>query len=345
MTDYREPAVSVVIPAYNPPINLFQKCITTVLGQELEQIEIIVVDDGSEPDKARAIDNIAALDSRIRVIHQPNGGEGAARNRGLDSARGEYIVFVDSDDGLAKGWLCRAVQIADNTDSSIVMGRVMQVPGVPDAKECSSFCSRSFSIDEFWMLQRDFLLTSTHLVGTLPYLDPGVCSKLIRRDCISGLRFPVGLKLSSDQVFNHEMLRRAQKYVVTDAVAYYYVSNGESISHVYNPDAASVMMKSMSLVEDTLIDDKRVRQAFYFRVLMEIGTAIQFAAFSDRHPTTFLEKKEIIAEAVSEPLFTKALHEVNIAGLPGFSWKLKAILLKHNLPGLYIRFKQLSDHE
>lgn len=325
-------------------MDLFKKCVATILNQGELNTEILIVDDGSRSEIAAAIDNVAASEKNIRVIHQVNAGEGAARNTGLDNATGKYILFVDADDGLASGWLTTALGIAEETHASVVMGRVVQVPEVPDHVDLEpSFASRLYSKDELWVLQRDFLLNSTTLVGSLPYLDPGVCSKLIRYECIRELRFPIGLKLSSDQVFNHMILRCADSYVVTDKTAYYYVSNSESISHVYNPDAASVMMKSMALVEQSLFNKKDVKQAFSFRVLMEIGTAIQFAAFSDRHSIDFSEKKKVIAEAACEPMALKALGSLDISALPDFSWKVKAYLLRHRLYGLYILLKRLSD--
>lgn len=337
------PLVSIIVPAYNPPIDLFKKCVASIHNQGDLNCEILIVDDGSEPETAATFDTIALHDKNIRVIHQTNAGEGAARNTGLNNATGQYILFVDADDGLARGWVCRAIDVAESTQASVVMGRVVQVQRVPDNEDVAPFEERLFSSDQLWELQRDFLYTSTKLVGSLPYLDPGVCSKLIRRDCIGDLRFPVGLKLSSDQVFNHELLRRAESYVVTDAVAYYYVSNGESVSHVYNPDAASVMMRSMSYVKEALVDDERVRQAFYFRVLMEIGTAIQFSAFSDHYSTSYSEKKRLIARAAAEPLFKEAMSKVKLSSLPDFSWRIKALLLKNSFYGLYVWLKRITD--
>lgn len=338
-----QPTVSIIIPAYNPPMELFKKCVATILNQGELNSEILIVDDGSKPVIAAAIDNVAAREKNIRVIHQINAGEGAARNTGLDNATGKYVLFVDADDGLASGWVSRAIDIAESSQASVVMGRVVQVQRVPDHEVNAPYEERLFTSDQLWELQRDFLLTRTKLVGSLSYLDPGVCSKLIRRDCIDGLRFPVGLKLSSDQVFNHELLRRAKNYVVTDATAYYYVSNGDSVSHVYNPDAASVMMRSMGLVKEALFDNESVSQAFYFRVLMELGTAIQFSAFSDRHPTSYFAKKRLIAQAASEPLFIEAMNKVKLSSLPDFAWRIKALLLEKGFYGLYILLKWITD--
>lgn len=95
-----KPQISVIVPVYKVEPYL-QKCIDSILAQTFRDIEVILVDDGS-PDNCPAIcDAAAEKDERVRVIHQKNGGLSAARNAGLDIARGEWIGFVDSDDYIA----------------------------------------------------------------------------------------------------------------------------------------------------------------------------------------------------------------------------------------------------
>lgn len=338
------PLVSVIIPAYNPPAVLFQACLQSVLDQDYPDLEIIVVDDGSNSDSAALMDDLADRNACIRVIHQENAGEGAARNKGLENASGEYLIFVDADDGLADKWIIDAVRLSEDEDADIVAGRVLQVDKVPKTKQPSALYScRTFDIDELWQLQRDFLYDSTSLIDGIAYLDPGVCSKLIKRNCITDLRFPVGIKLSSDQVFNHAMLRRAKRYVITNELAYYYVSNTDSVSHVYNPSAVSIMMHSMELIRPLLLDNPEVVQAFCFRVIREICVAIQFSAFSDQHPLGYKERVDRVKEACSQPLLREALSHVDISKLPSRSWKAKAWLLKHKRASLYVLMKKLSD--
>lgn len=95
-----EPLISIIVPIYNVE-EYIHKCVDSILAQTHKNLEIILVDDGS-PDNCPAIcDEYAQQDSRIRVIHKPNGGLSDARNAGLDVAQGDYIGFVDSDDWIA----------------------------------------------------------------------------------------------------------------------------------------------------------------------------------------------------------------------------------------------------
>ena len=93
----RETLLSVIVPVYNVEAYLV-KCVESILNQTYPNLEVILVDDGS-PDGSGAIcDTFADKDSRVKVIHKPNGGLSSARNAGLEEASGEYITFVDSDD-------------------------------------------------------------------------------------------------------------------------------------------------------------------------------------------------------------------------------------------------------
>ena len=91
------PLFSVIVPVYKVE-NVLPRCIESILNQTVTDFELILIDDGSPDRSGEICDAYAAKDSRIRVIHQKNGGVSKARNAGLDIAQGEYIVFVDSDD-------------------------------------------------------------------------------------------------------------------------------------------------------------------------------------------------------------------------------------------------------
>lgn len=92
--------VSIIVPIYNSEKFLFE-CVQSVVRQSYQNIEVILVDDGSTDKSGIICDRLAAKDNRIKVIHQENSGAGAARNTGIKQARGEYIQFVDSDDTLS----------------------------------------------------------------------------------------------------------------------------------------------------------------------------------------------------------------------------------------------------
>ena len=120
--------VSVVIPVYNAEQYLGE-CLDSVLGQSLKDIEVICVDDGSADGSAKVLADYAAKDARVRVLSQPNAGPGAARNRALDAATGENVVFMDTDDYYPS---CRVLEMLHDALSKsgcpMSAGKVLRVP-------------------------------------------------------------------------------------------------------------------------------------------------------------------------------------------------------------------------
>ena len=99
-----EPKVSMIVPVYNTAKYL-PKCIESLINQTYKNLEIILVDDGATDDSGKIADDYAKKDSRIVVVHQENGGQSAARNRGLELASGEFVGFVDSDDEVKENFV------------------------------------------------------------------------------------------------------------------------------------------------------------------------------------------------------------------------------------------------
>ena len=114
------PKVSVIVPVYNTSEYLGQ-CLESILMQTLTDIEVICVDDGSTDDSLSCLEGYSFLDSRLKVIHQENAGGGAARNRGLREATGEYIICLDSDDSFAPDMLEKMVRQIEETGADIAV--------------------------------------------------------------------------------------------------------------------------------------------------------------------------------------------------------------------------------
>ena len=92
--------ISVIVPCFNAE-KYIERCLDSILKQTYRNIEVIVVDDGSTDDSAARIKEISKLDNRVKYVYQKNAGVSAARNRGLDEAKGDKITFVDSDDTIS----------------------------------------------------------------------------------------------------------------------------------------------------------------------------------------------------------------------------------------------------
>ena len=115
--------VSVIVPVYNVEKYL-RSCVNSILNQTLNDIEVILVDDGS-PDASGVIcDELAKADERVKVIHKKNAGVGAARNDGLSLAQGEWVIFGDSDDWFETDALEQLVSEGEKTKADVIFGDV-----------------------------------------------------------------------------------------------------------------------------------------------------------------------------------------------------------------------------
>lgn len=216
MSDY--PLISVIVPVYKVEKYLDQ-CIRSITQQTYQNLEIILVDDGS-PDQSGAIcDAWAKIDPRIQVIHQENGGGGAARNTGLDIARGEFISMIDSDDYLERhmyehllGLMQESVGITECTVVMTESDHQVLDDGV------HAQITDADRIEAMRLHIRDELFCQT---------PP---NKLYRRSVIGDIRFPVG-NLIDDEFFTYQVIGNCKKLVHSSAMMYAYRQQPGSAMH------------------------------------------------------------------------------------------------------------------
>lgn len=123
---FTEPLLSVIIPVYNSEKTII-KCLNSVVTQTLEEIEIIIINDGSTDETLSLIMDCAKSDSRIKVINNKNQGQGLSRNEGLRLAQGEYVTFIDSDDWIEPEMFEIMLDCAQKTGVDVVQCEFLQV--------------------------------------------------------------------------------------------------------------------------------------------------------------------------------------------------------------------------
>ncbi len=210
-----EPLVSVVVPVYNA-MPYFESCIHSILAQTYENIEILLVDDGSTDGSGVFCDELEAQDARITVIHTDNCGVASARNRALEIARGEWLVFVDSDD-IVESWHVEALLSEARGDGAeIALGgyRLLEAEGpgrllAPSSAQSPVPARRAI---EMLMYQEG--------VDTAPW------GKLFRADTFAKVRFPP-LPSSEDLATVYKPLLKSSKVaIVRDSGYRYRVTTG-----------------------------------------------------------------------------------------------------------------------
>lgn len=211
------PLISVIVPVYKVEPYL-DRCIRSIVGQTYENLEILLVDDGS-PDRCGEIcDAWAKKDSRIRVIHKENGGLSDARNAGMSEATGTLIGFVDSDDWVEPDMFRLLYARLTGSDSDIAACGI-----VLDFEDGAA--SRMLT------MPGDAILDTREALMALmdnSRLQQPVCNKLYKREQIKDVSFPVG-KCHEDAFWTYQAIARAKWVSVFDTPCYHYLQHGGSI--------------------------------------------------------------------------------------------------------------------
>lgn len=201
--------VSIIVPVYNSEVFL-ERCLESCLRQDFSDLELIVVDDGSTDNSYEITSDFANRDSRLHLYHQDNSGASAARNKGLDVATGDYVMFVDSDDWIKPEMLSEMFKIIDgHRDIQVVQ---TAVPG------------------DFVKQGREGIYSGKEAVRALlegSWWGP-VC-KLIRRDAVGVLRFPLRT-ISEDYLFNYKLFSKIDALYYLDRIYYHRTMRQDSLS-------------------------------------------------------------------------------------------------------------------
>lgn len=192
--------VSIIVPVYNAQRYL-HRCVASILEQSLQDIQLILVDDGSADGSGTLCDEFAAKDSRVTVLHQKNAGVSAARNAGLAVAKGEFVGFVDADDAITPD----AYEQAVNAIGAHDMAMWDAVTVWPDGRR---------EPDTISLLKTDCVLEKKDWSPELlRYMAGAAWRCLYRRELLEEVRFPLGIKLSEDRLFNIEAMGKAKSLV------------------------------------------------------------------------------------------------------------------------------------
>lgn len=240
----RKNVISVIIPVYKVERYL-EQCLDSVLNQDYEQLEVILIDDGS-PDASGAIcDRYALQDSRVRVIHQKNGGGAAAKNTGLRVATGEYLSFVDSDDYLEPNVYSYMVNIMTENQADVIRCGFRNV--FRGREEINPYPAGRTVVEG-----KEFLRSyATDWTGGLLW------NKLYRRELFEGVFFEEGHKID-DEYFTYQGIMNAGKVVCDDKIIYNYRKRASGVM------ASDESKRQLSVDRIDFMDKRRKKIAARF---------------------------------------------------------------------------------
>lgn len=232
--------ISIVVPVYKVEKYL-DRCIRSIVNQTYENLEILLVDDGSPDSCPQMCDGWAERDSRIRVVHKENQGLGMARNTGIENAKGSYICFFDSDDYIDPELIRKAYSKIRQEQADIVLyGYIVSCPEEGKYTPLVPQPTQEVYRDEEVLVR--FLpeyLGSDPVSGRLSLIPSGACGAMYNMELIrrANWRFVSERDLISEDIYSHLVLYKdVRKVAVLKEALYYYCKNPTSLTHTYRED-------------------------------------------------------------------------------------------------------------
>ena len=220
--------VSVIIPVYNTQ-DFLKECIDSVVNQTLADIEIICINDGSSDSSLDMLEEYRKKDSRIRLISQSHIGVGVARNAALDIVRGEYILFLDSDDYLDLNSLEYLYNTSKDKNLDMLMFKITNFNNKTGKESTSPY----FEMDFLEEIVGDEIFSWKDIKDCIFDVSVSITSKLFRKEMISDIRFPEGL-IFEDNLFSIKTLLNAQRIYFSDRHLYHRRIHSNSITNSYH---------------------------------------------------------------------------------------------------------------
>ncbi|WP_188618075.1 glycosyltransferase family 2 protein [Cloacibacterium rupense] len=206
------PKISIIIPVFNSEPYL-EECLLSISQQTYTDFEILAINDGSSDRSIEILKEYQKKEARLKIFSQENKGVSAARNLGLDNAKGEYITFVDADDWLHPATLGHYIDIVEHEGSDIIISQFLTQKSTEKQTELSIENSERKDIEQ--KIFPKFIESDYY---------NSVCNKFYTNDLIkkSRAQFPVGVRIAEDAQFNHQVFSLAQKISETQFQSYFY---------------------------------------------------------------------------------------------------------------------------
>lgn len=322
--------ISVIVAIYNIE-NYLAKCIESIIAQKYENLEIILVNDGSTDGCQKICEDYAKKDKRIKVVNKPNGGLSSARNEGLKNATGDYIAFVDGDDYLEPEMYYKLLTKAQNSNADLCFCRFFKVFENSDEKisinelklkelSASNFCNAIISIGQH---RSGSEIKTTNVMGN-------VWRVLFRKEIIKGLKYRENFCPEDIEFLLQIINKKDVKFSIVDEPLYNYLQRSNSILHKQS------MKKSLTLIDSydeilSILDGKcdiNLLKAYkYYLYSCRINEMIKSDNFDGLYE---IEKNEKLSK-----LNTKENYKSAKKNIKSFKHKVAFFLIRHRFYRLY----------
>lgn len=283
----KNPSLSIIIPVYNVK-NYLNKCIDSILNQSYKDFEIILVDDGSTDGSGEICDEYSKMNSKIKVFHKKNNGQGSARNLGLDVCKGKYIGFVDSDDFIDPDMYESMIMILEEEDVDIVEcgARNVYMDGTSAEHD-----------DNIYLKFNNKECLDHYIRGN--YFYTAVWNKLFKRNIITDIRFPEGM-IFEDIYFTYHAYYKAKSIMYTSRCLYNYLAKRPNSTMNHGFDIREITNRLVLLKErmnflysKSLVEAADICRFNYYKDVLEVYTRTYSNEIQDKEYYLDLLRDEI----------------------------------------------------
>ena len=324
-----EPFVSIIVPVYKVPEQYLRKCIESTMMQTLQNIEILLVDDGSPDQCGEICDAYAEKDSRVKALHKQNGGLSSARNYGCRAARGKWIMFVDGDDWIEPDMCQTMYNAGEEKQVQLVMCGIMKDYGKSDT-EYKFYLEdgKVYKGKECKWLQQQLLVYNGNIAVAY--------SKLIDRKLLIDNRIFHGevLRQGAEGLeFNLRLFEKLESATFINKPFYHYIYNENSISASHNEANHEFVIKCFEKIKafiDTSDNKEMLMPWFDNRLLYVIVTTAISGYFNPTNTEPYADKKRKYAAYLEKPIVKEALQTKNTVGI-GKQREVVLFFIKHRM--------------
>ena len=267
------PLISVIVPVYNTEPYL-RTCINSIVNQSFTDLEILIIDDGSNDNSGKICDELALTDDRISVYHKENGGLSVARNYGLKKASGLFYAFVDSDDCLHKDFFKVLINSQRKNKADIVSTDILMFD---DFKQIIEESEDSFSELVF---NRDEAIKEYFKPSGERKIYHGFCMKLYKKELFDEIEFPAG-RLHEDLYVTYRLINKCNRFVYLDLPYYYYFQNPSGICNNYTEDNFNDECDAYFEIYSFFKDSKYEKEVLFFLTFQFLDAFTKASHFID----------------------------------------------------------------
>lgn len=338
--------ISIIVPVYNTKEEYLKKCIKSILDQTIiNEIEVIIIDDGSNEKTAQICDKYGCTYENINVIHQKNQGPAISRNNGMKMAKGKWIMFVDSDDWIESNMAEKLLEL-EQDDIDIIM------------TSCN-LCYKKYTIpvnmfngeNKIWYKNKEKLelqIITSLILGKNSYNAKYLvipCAKLYRRSFIekNKLYDVCSLRFKEDNIFNLYCFEMANKIKYKNYCLYNYRQREKSLIHIDD-------FEVIDLYEEYLIEQHRFikrfektqifEEAHYIKMVQSIANIVEKYMINSK--INYKKQRKRLKELMDDNEFKEALEKVNFKYLSKYL-RLIVLLLRHKMYWLSIEIIKVAN--